>query len=387
MNNKYDLIIIGAGVLGAFHAYHALKMGYTVLMVEKDYQPQEATVRNFGQVVPSGMNSKWQAYGRESLKIYKEIQAITDISIRQNGSVYLASDEQEEALLDELCAINKTNDYASIRWSKTECLTKFSGLKSDYVRSGLYFPDEVTVEPDRMIHQFLDYLVTSLGLSLVTNQLVIHCEEVNGQVEVHTAGGTCFLGAKALICSGRDFKALFPEIFLNSDLEVSKLQMMKTISQGKEYSLPGSILTGWSIRRYEAFAECPSFAAIKALENEYSPQKKWGVHILFKQAEDGSVIIGDSHQYADASSVETLGFDLDMAIDDFMIAEARKIIELPTYEIGQRWWGMYSQCKTSDIFQKNIGNTIQILTGIGGKGMTGSAGFSKENIKSILNSK
>ena len=72
MNYKTDLIIIGGGVLGTFHAYHALKNGLTVTLFEKDKQPLGATVRNFGQVVPSGMDIKWQQYGRESLRITKK---------------------------------------------------------------------------------------------------------------------------------------------------------------------------------------------------------------------------------------------------------------------------------------------------------------------------
>jgi hypothetical protein len=74
-----------------------------------------------------------------------------------------------------------------------------------------------------------------------------------------------------------------------------------------------------------------------------------------------------------------------MEIDDFMISEAKKIIDLPTYEIQNKWFGIYSQCKKKDIFQHTIDNAIHVVTGIGGKGMTGSAGFSKENIKKIFN--
>ena len=55
------------------------------------------------------------------------------------------------------------------------------------------------------------------------------------------------------------------------------------------------------------------------------------------------------------------------------------------YEIQNRWFGMYSQCKASDIYQRTIDEDIHIITGIGGKGMTGSAGFAKHNIKTIFN--
>ncbi|HBT11003.1 MAG TPA: TIGR03364 family FAD-dependent oxidoreductase, partial [Leeuwenhoekiella sp.] len=151
------------------------------------------------------------------------------------------------------------------------------------------------------------------------------------------------------------------------------------------FELPGSILTGLSIRRYEAFYECPSFQAIKAQEDPKGLEKKWGVHMLFKQAADGSVILGDSHEYADADKIEDLGYDLNMDIDNFMIAEAKKIFDLPTYEIQDRWYGIYSQCKTQDIFLKDIDARIHVATGIGGKGMTGSAGFAKHHLEIILN--
>ena len=69
------------------------------------------------------------------------------------------------------------------------------------------------------------------------------------------------------------------------------------------------------------------------------------MHILFKQAADGSVIIGDSHEYADVKDMDDLGYDIKEGINAFMLAEARKIVALPTYEIQRQWFGIYSQCK------------------------------------------
>ncbi|MFN3138067.1 MAG: TIGR03364 family FAD-dependent oxidoreductase [Allomuricauda sp.] len=384
MDNKYDAVIVGGGILGTFHAYHALELGLKVCLVEKDAYPKGATTQNFGQVVPSGMNTKWQQFGRESLRIYKQIQSEFDISVRQNGTVYLASNEEEEQLLVELRSINSGNDYASKMLTQQECLKKYPGLRKDYVVAGLYFPEEVTVEPRIMIHKLQEYLVAHNGLDLKFDFPVVSCESQGEWISVQNTKNEAVFGKKVIICNGSDFKNLYPKTFADSDLEVSKLQMMQTKPQGN-YSLKGSILTGWSIRRYEAFHECPSFTRIKDNEPRESPQKKWGVHILFKQAADGSVILGDSHQYADANKIEDLGYDLDMDIDNFMLEEARKIIDLPTYQIQRRWYGMYSQCKNCDIFQKTIDDNVHIVTGIGGKGMTGSAGFSKKNIATIFN--
>tara|TARA_R110000868_G_scaffold97055_5_gene267010 strand:- start:419 stop:1576 length:1158 start_codon:yes stop_codon:yes gene_type:complete len=379
----YDLVVVGGGVLGTFHAYHAMKKGLKVALLEKDSMPKSATVRNFGQVVPSGMNTKWQEYGRKSLKIYKKIHAKFNITVRQEGSIYLASNEEELQLIEELREINRINEYTSILFTKAECLSRYPGLNEKYVKAGLFFPEEITVEPRTMIGRIHKYLQKK-GLSIFYQSMVIECYALGNEVSTQLANGRMLLSSKVIICNGSDFKTLYPQLFATSDLEISKLQMMQTKPQ-ENYKIPGSVLTGLSIRRYEAFAECPSYLKIKSKELLESPEKKWGVHILFKQAMDGSVILGDSHEYADVENIDDLGFDLNMEIDNLMIKKAKEIFELPTYEINQRWFGMYSQCKNSDIFERTIDRNIHIVTGIGGKGMTGSAGFAKHNINQIFN--
>lgn len=384
MKDKYDLIIVGSGVLGTFHAYHALLKGMSVAILEKNTKPEGATVRNFGQVVPSGMDRKWQNFGKESLKIYKDIQSQFDINLRQNGTIYLASNEEEMQLIEELHQINISNDYESNLLTKEQCLAKYDGLRADYCTGGLFFPQEVTVEPSTMIHKLHRYMTANLGLDLYMNTTVVHTEDRFSEVVATTSLGLEYKASKIIICNGSDFKILYPEIYNNSDLIVSKLQMLQTKPQ-PNYKLDGSVLTGLTIRRYESFEECSSYKAIKAKENPDSFEKKYGIHILFKQAMDGSVILGDSHEYASAKDVDSLGFDLNMDIDNFMIEEAKKIIDLPTYDIQSRWFGMYSQCKTKDIFEHTVNENIHIITGIGGKGMTGSAGFAKHNIDKIFN--
>ncbi len=387
IDQSFDLIVVGGGVLGTFHAYHALEMGLKVALLERNTQPLGATVSNFGQVIPSGMNGKWQQFGRESLQIYKEIQAKFDISVRQNGSIYIASDSDEVALIEELGQINQSNGYESHLLDKGACLSKYPGLQADYVKAGLFFPEEVTVEPRVMISRLLQYLIVEKNLHYFGNTTASACNAVSGGsggVEVITAAGQRLKASKVIICSGAEFKLLYPELFASGDLEAVKIQMLQTIPQSN-YMLNGSVLTGLSIRRYEAFRECPSFSAIKSKEDPGSFEKKWGIHILFKQAVDGSVIIGDSHEYAAASDIDALGFDLKEEIDEYILQEAKKIFDLPSYKIRNRWYGIYSQARHQDIFQRDIDENIHVVTGIGGKGMTASAGFSKENIKQLLN--
>lgn len=137
---KFDLIVVGAGALGTFHAYHAALLGKKVLLIEKDQYPLQATVRNFGQVVPSGMSADWFQYGVYSTHLYKKIQKEYDISIRQNGSAYIASDHDEQQLIHELKAVMDDRSYEAHLLSQKQCIEKWPALKATYCREGLFFP-------------------------------------------------------------------------------------------------------------------------------------------------------------------------------------------------------------------------------------------------------
>lgn len=379
----YDLIVIGSGALGTFHAYHAAQRGKKVLLIEKDNRPVSATVRNFGQVVPSGMAGRWFGYGRRSLEIYTSIQAEHDLTVRQNGSVYVASDDDEWTLANELFDRCRADGYPCELLSKAQTLTHYPLLRPDYVRGSLLFPTEVSVEPDKMIHRLIEYIVAKYGVTYWRDSAVVDCQSNYNGAIITLANRMRFQAQKVIICSGSEFRLLFPDVFAESGLIVSKLQMMQTVAM-PQVALPGNILTGLTIRRYESFTECPSYARIQTTTPEHLAElKRWGIHILFKQAIDGSVILGDSHEYATATTVDSLGFDTNDYVNKLIIDEARRIVSFPVDQISRTWAGFYAQTP-NEIFEYDVDENIHIITGIGGKGMTSSAGYAEQKIGQLL---
>ena len=377
---SYDLIIIGAGTLGTFHAYHAAKAGQRVLLLEKDRYPVGATVRNFGQVVPSGLAGRWFDYGRRSLEIYQRVQQETDITVRQNGTIYIASDADEWTLANELHDRYQRIGYASELWSKAQCLAKYASLQPDYVVGGIFFPQEMSVEPEQMIHRLIGYVQQKYGVDYRPGSVVIDAESNDSGVTVTLSNRERFQAGRVLICSGHEVRLLFPDVLAKANLVVSKLQMLLA-EPVAGLNLPGNILTGLTIRRYEAFQECPSYASLKAPDS-LAELKKWGIHILFKQAIDGSIIVGDSHEYASATEAEDLGYHTQDYINDLMLAEAKRIVTFPL-TIKKTWAGFYSQTK-DEIFEHDVDANIRIVTGIGGKGMSSGAGYAEESIRQWL---
>lgn len=381
--NKYDLIVVGGGILGTFHAYHALLKGLKVLQLEKDNFPISSTVRNFGQVVPSGMSGKWFDYGVRGLEIYKAIQKEMDISVRNNGSIYIASDHDEVQIAHELSTHYKQVGYEHELWSKEQILAAYPMMHADYVKEAIVFKQELSVEPEMMIHRLHQYMQSKFEkYTLRFNKTVMACEDYADSVKITTSDLETFQADKVVICNGYEFKVLYRSLFEDSGLKISKLQMMRTKPM-KTMHLPGNILTGLTLRRYESFEEyCPSFHKI-AVPEHYKELRENGIHILFKQAVDGSIIIGDSHEYAKGSQLEELGFSINSHINELMLMEANRILPMNHTMIASTWAGFYAQHK-NEILEVDVSDRIHVRTGIGGKGMTASAGYAEQSIKQLF---
>jgi len=381
-NSAYDLIVIGGGVLGTFHAYHALQAGLRVALLEKDYQPNGATVRNFGQVVPSGLSSELQTYGRQSLAIYRSLEPILEDGFRRSGSLYIASNDAESTLLHELRQINRQHDYASELWNAATTLRNVPGIRPEYIRESLFFPDEISIDPRQAIHRILRFMKEVLGLDYYPKRMAINLEATSSGVQVRANTGEIWQSEKVVVCSGSEFQALYPNLFCESDIQLVKLQMLETKPQHRLRFEP-NILTGKTIRRYEAFRECESYGAIKQAEPTLSFGRENGVHILFKQSADGSVILGDSHEYAPVGEAASLRFGSSNAINIYLLEQAMRIMDLDTWEIKRIWNGYYCQTAEAPVFRRTIDERIHICTGIGGKGMTMGPAFAKKNLQEI----
>ncbi len=381
---RYDLAVIGGGVLGTFHALAALEKGLTVVLFEKNLRPVQASVRNFGQIVPSGMAGRWFDFGVRSLEVYRNIQSRCDIGIDQNGSVYIASDPDEQQLLHELYAVMSDRQYPCRLLSARECLMKWPALSESYCIEGLFFPEELSAEPLYTLGAIQQFMSEAQKEFRHLNKTTITgVEEKSDFVELTASSGHKFQAGQVVVCNGGEFRILFPDLWKTSGIKVCKLHMLSTVPL-RSISLRGNILTGLTIRRYESFSCLPSFSRTvtpKALE----ALKKEGIHILFKQGRDGSVIIGDSHHYASVDSEEDLGFDSSDYVNRLIMDEARKILPVDGLEIARTWIGFYPQHEEKDVFELAISSRIHLRTAIGGKGMTSSAGYAEHSVSAILN--
>ena len=235
------------------------------------------------------------------------------------------------SLLEEYRALFKLQNYPSTLLNRKSCYDRFQNLSTDYYKGGLFFPEEISVEPRTMVHQVRQFLIQDFGLEFLNNTVVKNCDIEKGICKVQTSDNQLFYAEKVAICSGYELKILFPEIFKQSQMKVCKLNMMQTFPM-PEMKLNGNILSGLSIRRYDGFKSCISYNNLTTPEWQ-KPYQQWGIHILFKQAMNGSIIIGDSHEYANVDENAKLPISIDMEINKLILKEAKRMMTLPNWKI------------------------------------------------------
>jgi len=378
-----DLIVIGAGVFGTFHAYFAALKGYRTLLIERNAWPNDASVRNFGMIVQTIADpaNRSADYARATATVYRTIQQRHDISVRANGSLYLASTGPEDAVLREY-ARYASADQRCVYLEGSEAVRRYPFIKESYCKGVLHFPDDLTLEPRRMLRRLIPYLVETAGVEYLPHTAVQTVERSGDSCLVRDARGERYMARQVIVASGAEYRTLFPERFRSEDARICKLQMMR-IAPHSGIQIPHALLSGLSIRRYPGFSICPAYAQLAAQPMD-EDLRTHGIHVLFKQEDDGSIIIGDSHEYRDWADASALEERNECAIDDAILRYAQTMLRLPSWNIAARWNGYYPVFPGRDIYRESIDGRIHLVGSATGNGMTVGPGFAEQHIAALL---
>ena len=102
MDTKYDVLIVGGGIIGLAHAYFAIQKGLKVLLIEREEFAVGASVRNFGLVWPIGQ-PPGELYDRtmHSRETWLELSQKAGFWASECGSFHLAYHQDELEVIRE----------------------------------------------------------------------------------------------------------------------------------------------------------------------------------------------------------------------------------------------------------------------------------------------
>ncbi len=365
-----DVGVVGAGIVGLAHGWSAARRGHRVTVFERGTAASGASVRNFGMVWPIGQPAgALHELALCTRQAWLELARDAGIFVNACGSIHLAHRDDEWAVLEEFASAAPGLGYACELLTRGEVLRRTGAANPDGLLGGLFSPTELAINPRTAVRNLPGWLTRRLDVRFEFGTTITHVEPGR----VCSSDGRTWAFDRTVVCGGADFETLFPQLFRTSGLSRCKLQMLKTVSQPQGFSIGPHLASGLTLRHYANFAVTTSLNSLKKRIGAETPElDRFGIHVMASQNDAGEVILGDSHEY---------GPDIDpfgkAGIDNLILRELSRVIRLPSWEIAERWHGIYAKNGTRPLFEAEPLPRVHVQTGTGGAGMTMSFGLAE----------
>ena len=324
---QHDVIVVGGGIVGLAHALAAARRGKKILVLDRDAQANGASIRNFGFVTVTGQERGrvWNL-AKRSAAIWRDVAASAGIAIEQEGLLLVAQCPEAMDVVEAFLATDMGEGCQAL--TATDIVARSPMVQGAV--GGLLSPYDLRVESRLAIPRLAHWLAEAYGVEFLYRVAVQ--DAGTGWVE-STAGS--HRAEAVFVCPGDDWATLFPDIYAAEGITRCKLQMLRLDAPGWRLSAP--VMSDLSMVRYLGYAALPEAAALRArLEAEHAAALAHAIHLIVVQSADGSLVVGDSHEYAPTPDPFALA-----AVDALILDTYKEVLGEPPTVIG-RWTGTYA---------------------------------------------
>ncbi len=363
------IVIVGGGILGTMHARSALDRGYEVVQLDREQAARGASVRNFGLVWVSGRavggDLALAQHGRREWE--KVGTAVPGTGFRPAGSLTVVTDDSELAVLRAALARPDAAERGFTLLDADQARSLNPGLGGE-ILAALHCERDAIVEPRRAVGAVRDWLLTRPGYRWLPGReaVSLHSRGVLDQTgERHDADAV-------FLCTGAAHSGLAGGHLTQAPVHRVRLQMMQTAPLPT--TLTTAVADADSLRYYPGFS-VPELEAMTPQEPVAAAEHS---QLLLVQRLDGSLTIGDTHEYG-----EPFGFDVREDVYDMLAAKAERVLGAPLPRIERRWAGVYSQVApgSAELYHRaEVADGVTVVTGPGGRGMTCSPAIAEESL-------
>jgi FAD dependent oxidoreductase TIGR03364 len=364
---RFDLVVVGAGILGLAHALLAARAGKRVAVVERDAQANGASIRNFGfvTVTGQGFDRTWDR-ARRARAVWAELVEQAGIPVHHRGTLLAARRPEALAVIEEFVAGPMG---AGCYVLKGEAIP--APLRAEALAGALFSPHELRVESREAIPRIAAYLARELGVAFRFRTAATGIAE--GLVE--TTGGTLH-APHVVVCPGTDLVSLFGPSFRARATTLCKLHMLRLADPG--WRLPAAVMSDLGLHRYRGYHDCPSLPALRTrLAAEQAEALEHGVHLIVVQGADGSLVVGDSHHYADTPDP----FQPE-AVDALILDELRRVVAIEPRVI-ERWIGVYPSGPEDAFFEAPMPG-VRLVSVTSGTGASTAFGLAQDVLSDLM---
>jgi D-hydroxyproline dehydrogenase subunit beta len=369
-DERYDLAIVGAGIVGLAHALAAARRGLRAIVIDRDARANGASIRNFGFVTVTGQSAGaiWER-ARRARDVWAEIAPRAGIPIvHRNECVIVHSREALDVL--EQFAAGEMGEGCEVL-TPQQLARRVPMARPDGVAGALWSPHELRVEPRTAIPSLASYLERMHGVTIRRSAQV----HAIAAPRIDTSAGSLF-AHRIVVAPGPDLVSLFPDVHARQGVRLCKLQMLRLGAQPPGWTLPAAIMSDFGLIRYAGFSAQRSAAALRMRLTAEQPELiARGIHLIVVQSADGSLIVGDSHEYG-AAPDPFFSSDVEAA----MLRLAESVLRIPNREVIERWIGLYPQSESCESFVEVLDAHTRLVQVTTGNGMSTAFGLAEEVI-------
>ena len=364
---RYDLVVVGAGIVGLAHAWYANNQGLRTAVVERNEQAVGASIRNFGHACITAQTGTTREYAEIARSDWLQFGSAADAWVQETGTVVVARTEAEEAVLSEFAA--ERSDEVQLLNSKETADTL--GRQSFGIRSGAFMPRDLRVDPLDAIPRMASYLsAQGVDFFFDTNVGTVRTGEVQTSRGVLNA-------SHVVLAVGHDVDRFFPDLADTFAVERCRLRMLE-IEPPRGIRLRPAVFTGSSLLRYDAFRQLDSIEAVQTSIERTNPELlEHDVNHMITQRPDGILIVGDTHH---RDKLET-PFESERS-DQLLIAETARLFDVSeaSLAIRRRWRGVYASSSLTNFICETPLPKVRVAAVTSGIGMTTSFGFARHSL-------
>ncbi|MYT35482.1 TIGR03364 family FAD-dependent oxidoreductase [Streptomyces sp. SID8356] len=357
------VIVVGAGVVGTMHAWHAVSRGHEVVQIERESEARGASLRNFGQIWVSGRaggeeletalraRELWEGIGRR----------VPGVGFRACGSLTPLRTPAEVAVAEAAVARPDAAARGHKLLTAGEARVLNPALRGEFT-AALWCERDAAVEPRTAQRALKRELLASGRYAYLGGREV---REVVGTAAVRDDHGDVHTGDAVILATGAWLGGLVREL-AGPDLPVRRvrLQMMQTDPLGEP--LTTSVADADSFRYYPAYRG-EALDALDAHQPQDPVAAEHRMQLLMVQRNDGGLTIGDTHEYE-----HPFAFDTVEEPYEHLTRVVEAFLGRPLPRIRHRWAGVYAQCTDPSrvVHRQQVADGVWLVTGPGGRGMT-----------------
>jgi FAD dependent oxidoreductase TIGR03364 len=370
--NTFDIAIVGAGIVGLAHALAAVRRGKRVVVIDRDAQANGASIRNFGFVTVTGQErgEVWRRAMR-SRDVWLEVAPQAGIEVVHQGLAVIGRRPETLPVLEAFMA-TEMGEGCELMDGKA-ARARFPMLAPEAITAAMWSPHERRVESRDAIPRLAAWLAAAHGVEFRRQTAARRAEPP----VIESTTGTIH-AETCVVCPGDDLLTLYPERIAAYGVTKCKLHMLRVAPPSPGWKLPGSVMTDLSLVRYSGYADLPEAAPLLArLRQEQAGHLANGIHLIVVQSADGSLVVGDSHHYADTPDP----FAPD-AVDDLILDEYAATIAPGRPTVLERWTGIYSS-SSRVMFMDRPSDAVRLVMVTSGTGASTSFAIAEETIADL----